>query len=74
MRRQLQPLVWSHIGIAGSLRHQLIAVPLLIRRRDDADIMTAARQHVSDVGFGQKMDLMGRLPGRDVVAQRSDRE
>jgi hypothetical protein len=51
----------------GRPGHNLIAAILVANLGDDSGIVAAGREDVRHLRVGQKMDLVGRAPWRDVV-------
>ena len=67
----LQPLVGADIGECLPLSSDLIEMTWLVGRRHDARIVAAAGQKICDVSFNLIVDLVGRFPGRHVIAEGS---
>ena len=47
-------------------------MPRIGWRRDNAGIVAAAGQNIGDIGIGEKMNLVGRFPGRNMIALSPD--
>src|SRR5450759_1211449 len=63
-----------NIAIARAPGHHLVAMVQMAGLRDDARIMPAGRQQITDVGVGLLNDLVSRAPGSDMIADGTNRE
>ena len=72
--RLLDPRVRIEVAIVRGLEKHLEAGARVVRSRDDAGVVAAAREQEGHVSVGEQVDLEHRAPGRDVVALRPDGE
>jgi hypothetical protein len=66
-RRARTPRRGVHIAVADLARGDVVVPAGVAGLRNDAGVVTAIREHEGELGVGEKVNLVDRLPGRDVI-------